>query len=149
MTRALIIKAVDEGNSYRAAAALSGRRSALAVSNLVTRFNREGIKALHSKNRGKTSKYTTETRQKIIDTFLLPPDRKMDGTATWSLTTLQKKLEKIDAGYFSRFTLWKVLHEAGYSFQKDRTWVKTGIVRRNRGGAMVEVADPDAEAKKN
>jgi len=90
----------------------------------------------------------TRKRQKIINTFLSPPDRKRDGTATWSLSLLQKKLAKTEMGHISIYTLWKILHEADYTFQKDRTWIKTGIVNRKRKGVVVEIEDPDAEAKK-
>ena len=68
--------------------------------------------------------------------------------AHWSLSTLQGYLEKTEIGHVSTYTLWKILHNASYSFQKDRTWIKTGIVNRKRHGKVVEVEDPDAEAKK-
>jgi hypothetical protein len=40
-----------------------------------------------------------------------------------------------------------VLHDAGWVWQKDRTWCKTGTVTRKRKGIAVEVTDPEAEAK--
>ncbi len=49
----------------------------------------------------------------------------------------------------SRETLLIVLHEAGWSWQKDRSWCETGKVKRVRKAGIVEVTDPDAEAKKH
>jgi hypothetical protein len=48
----------------------------------------------------------------------------------------------------STYTIWGALHEAGWSWQKDRTWCETGKVERKRNGEVVEVTDPDAVAKK-
>jgi hypothetical protein len=48
----------------------------------------------------------------------------------------------------STYTIWAVLHDAGITWQKDRTWCETvrAIRKRNRG--EVKVQDPDATAKK-
>src|SRR5262249_57147217 len=48
----------------------------------------------------------------------------------------------------STFTLWDVLHEAGYSYQQTRTWCPTGTARRKRKAGVAAVTDPDAEPKK-
>jgi transposase len=42
------------------------------------------------------------------------------GTATWSLTLLRRALGKkgLKVG---RFTVWTVLREAGFTWQRDRT----------------------------
>jgi metal-dependent amidase/aminoacylase/carboxypeptidase family protein len=48
-------------------------------------------------------------------------------------------------------TIWKVLKEAGFEWQRTRSWCETGKVKRKRkksGEVVVEVTDPDAEAKK-
>ena len=45
-------------------------------------------------------------------------------------------------------TIGRVLHEAGYSWQSDRSWCQTGQVERQRKSGVVIVTDPDAEAKK-
>jgi hypothetical protein len=47
-------------------------------------------------------------------------------------------------------TIWKVvLKEAGFEWQRTRSWCETGRVKRKRkNGEVVEVTDPDAEAKK-
>ncbi len=51
----------------------------------------------------------------------------------------------------STYTIWKVLKEAGFEWQRTRSWGETGKVKRKRkksGEVVVEVTDPDAEAKK-
>ncbi len=40
-----------------------------------------------------------------------------------------------------------VCFDAGWTWQKDRTWCNTGTVPRKRKG-VVEVTDPEAEGKK-
>jgi hypothetical protein len=90
----------------------------------------------------------------ILREFYRKPDRERDGTATWSLTTLQRALRRAADGlpFVSSYTIWVVLHEAGLSWQRDRSWCKTGAAmrRRKRGGVVVdvEVHDPDTVAKK-
>ena len=48
----------------------------------------------------------------------------------------------------STFTLWNTLHEAGYSWQQDRSWLQTGQAKRKRKAGVVTVTDPDTVAKK-
>jgi hypothetical protein len=48
----------------------------------------------------------------------------------------------------STYVIWRVLRETGWTWQKDRTWCKTGVVIRKRKGVAVEVTDPEAEGKK-
>jgi len=78
------------------------------------------------------------------------PDPQQDGTATWSLLSLQKALRKAEDGLpkVSAHTIGKVLHEAGLSWQRTRSWTQTGQVVRQRKGKQVMVIDGDAEAKK-
>jgi hypothetical protein len=79
------------------------------------------------------------------------PDREQDGTATWSLTTLQRSLRAAPDGLptISTYTIWVVLHEAGLTWQRTRSWCATGKVKRRRKGAVVEITDPDAGPKKH
>jgi transposase len=79
-----------------------------------------------------------------------PPDRETDGTATWSVSTLQRALRRATDGLptVSRETIWTALHEAGWSWQKDRSWCQTGTVLRKRKAGIVEVTDPDTTPKK-
>ena len=62
-----------------------------------------------------------------------------------------KVLRQADDGLpqVSTETIGRVLHEAGYSWQADRTWCHTGQVERKRNVGVVTVTDPDTEAKKN
>jgi hypothetical protein len=48
----------------------------------------------------------------------------------------------------STYTIWKTLHQVGWSWQQDRTWCETGKVKRKRKEGLVEVVDPDAIPKK-
>jgi hypothetical protein len=50
--------------------------------------------------------------------------------------------------HVSRDTISGVLHTAGLSWQRTRTWCETGVsLRKGKHGTHV-VVDPDAEAKK-
>src|SRR5436189_76276 len=73
-----------------------------------------------------------------------------DGTATWSLSLLQKALRQADDGLpkVSTSTIWRTLHEAGLSWQKSRTWCETGVAMRKRKHGVVRVSDPDAAVKR-
>ena len=78
------------------------------------------------------------------------PTPDQDGTATWSLTTLQRSLRQAADGLpnVSTYTIWQTLHDAGISWQQSRTWCATGQVKRQRTSGVVTVTDPDTEAKK-
>jgi transposase len=148
VARAKTLLAVAQGSSYVQAARAAGRKSGDAVSHLVARFNEEGLPSvipLHGG--GPAPLYGPEQRQFILAQALRPPDREQDGTATWSLKCLQQTLRQELPG-ISTYTIWCVLHEAGLSWQKSRTWCQTGQVQRLRKNGPVTVTDPDAEAKK-
>jgi len=89
--------------------------------------------------------------ERILREFHRTPDREQDGTATWSLTTLQRVLRAAPDGLpaVSTATILQVLWEAGYTWQRDRTWCSTGTVRRKRKAGVVTVVDPDAAPKKS
>jgi transposase len=151
VARAKALLAVAEGQTYTAAARAAGRRSNDAVSQLVSRFNREGLAAIEpGHGGGPRIVYGVEARKRILAEFERQPDRERDGTATWSLSTLQRALREAADGLpdVSTYTIWCVLHDAGWTWQKDRTWCRTGTVTRKRKGVVVEVTDPEAEAKK-
>src|SRR5216683_4001515 len=155
VARAKALLAVAQGASFTAAAVFAGRRSGRGVATLVARFNRTGLAALDSRHGGgPPSQYGPAERERILREFRRSPDRERDGAATWSLTTLQRALQRAPDGlpFVSTYTIWIVLHEAGLSWQRDRSWCKTGAAmrRRKRGGVVVEVEvhDPDAVAKK-
>ena len=155
VARAKVLLAVANGASYTAAAQLAGRRTGDAVAALVSRFNRQGLTALEPRHSGGPAVlYDAAAKERILTEFRRPPDRQLDGTVTWSLTTLQRALRCGPDGLpgISTYTIWLVLHEAGLSWQRDRSWCKTGaaIRRRKHGGVVVEVEvhDADAVAKK-
>jgi transposase len=74
----------------------------------------------------------------------------MAGTNTWSLTTLQKALRKAEDGLpeISTERIWVILQEAGFRWQKSRSWCETGQVIRKRKRGVVTITDPDATPKK-
>ncbi len=151
VARAKALLAVAEGRDYTEAARLAGRRSGDAVSHLVSRFNQEGIAALEPRHGGgPIPTYTAKERERILAEVRRTPDREADGTATWSLSTLQRALRGAADGLpgISRDTIWCVLRDAGLSWQRDRSWCDTGTVMRRRKGGPVEVTDRDATAKK-
>lgn len=148
VTRAKQLLAVAEGSSYVKAAQAAGRKSGDAVSRLVARFNQEGVASVIPVHAGgPSSLYGPKQREYIVAQARRPPDREQDGTATWSLKCLQQAMRQELPG-LSTYTIWCVLHEAGLSWQKSRTWCQTGSVLRQRKEGPVIVTDADAEAKK-
>lgn len=150
--RAKLLLAVDSGRSHSAAARSVGRKSNDAVTHLVSRFNREGLAALSPRSSGGSEPtYGVLECERILREFRRTPDRQRDGTAQWSLSTLQRALRRAPDGLprVSTHTIWKVLQEAGYRFGRDRTWCDTGVVERRRKGGVVQVVDPDAAPKKS
>jgi len=151
VAHAKLLLLVADGTSYTEAAHTIGRLSGDAVSKLVARFNQEGLAAIEPRHGGGPPiTYGAEERQRILAEFAREPDRERDGTATWSLSTLQRALRSAPDGLptVSTYTIFQVLHDTGWTWQKDRTWCKTGTVVRKRKRGTVEVTDPDAEAKK-
>jgi transposase len=151
VARAKALVAVADGQTYQAAAAAAGRRSNDAVAQLVARFNQLGVAAVvPGHGGGAAPTYTSVERERILAEVQRPPDREQDGTATWSLTTLQRALRRAPDGLpqVSTYTIWWVLHDAGFSWQQSRTWCQTGKALRKRKSGVVEVTDPDAEPKK-
>lgn len=150
--RAKIVLSVSQGKDYQAAAAEVGRRDGDRVSALVKRFNDEGLGALASRHGGgPTVKYGVAERERILQEIRRKPTCEQDGTATWSLSTLQRCLREADDGLatVSEFTIRKVLLEAGYSWQGSRTWCQTGQAVRQRKTGTIVVTDPDSEVKKS
>ncbi len=153
VTRAKILLSVASGLDYQQAARSAGRKSGDAVSALVSRFNQEGLDALvprRSSQSGFQTQYGDEEKARILREFKREPDAEQDGTTTWSLTTLQRALRAAEDGLpqVSTYTILNVLHEAGYTWQRDRTWSQTGQAVRKRKSGKVVVTDPDTEAKK-
>jgi transposase len=117
----------------------------------VARFNREGVAAVEPRHGGGPRvTYGATERARILAEVQRPPDRERDGTATWSLATLQRALRRAEDGLprVSTYTIWCVLREADLSWQRDRSWCHTGLAMRRRKHGDVEVHDPDATAKR-
>ena len=152
VARAKALLAVADGAPFTAAARAAGRRSGVAVKHLVARFNVEGLAAVDPRHGGGPPlQYGAVERERILREFRRPPDRQRDGTATWSLTTLQRALRTAPDGLpgVSTWTILLTLWEAGYTWQQDRTWCPTGTARRKRrDGTVVAITDPDATPKK-
>jgi transposase len=151
VARAKMLLAVAEGKSYGEAARAAGRTSNDAVTHLVSRFNQEGLAALVPRHSGGAPVvYGAQERERILQEARRQPDPAQDGTATWSLATLQRTLRQAADGlpHVSTYTIWATLHDAGLSWQQSRTWCDTGQVKRRRKSGVVTVTDPDTEAKK-
>jgi transposase len=150
--RAKEILAVAAGHGYTEAGRLAGLKSGDPVSKLVERFNQEGLQAIQPKHGGGSAiKYSAVERERVLAEARRQPDPEQDGTNTWSLTTLQKALQKAPDGLptISTERIWVILQEAGFRWQKSRTWCETGQVARKRKRGVARVVDPDATPKKN
>ena len=151
VARAKSLLAVAEGKTYGEAAQAAGRRSDDAISQLVSRFNQEGLVAIEPRHGGGPQPVYSITEQaRIFAEARRTPDREQDGTASWSLSTLQQALRRAGDGLpqVSTFTIWMTLRQAGWSWRQDRTWCDTGKVKRKRKDGIAEVNDPDATPKK-
>jgi len=152
VARAKEILAVADRHSYTQAAQMAGRKSGDAVSHLVEQFNQEGMAAIQPRHGGGPKrKYNAVEHERVLTEARRPPDPEKDGTNTWSLTTLQKALRKAEDGLpeISTERIWVILQEAGFRWQKSRSWCETGQVVRKRKRGVVTVIDPDATPKKS
>jgi transposase len=146
--RAQAILAVKAGKTYTQAARLAGYKSGDSVSQLVERFNQQGVAALLiAAGRGRKGTYTAEQRQRILQEFERTPEREADQTASWSLMTLRNALRREALPQVGVSTVREVLQEAGYRFGKTRTWCPTGTAIRVRKAGTVTVQDPKAAEK--
>lgn len=146
---ATALLAIARGEALAAAAREAGLRSGSAVAALVERFNQRGLGALSiAPGRGRKPTYGPTERAQIVATAQRPPDRKTDGTATWSLSTLEKTLRRDAFPRVGATTIRRVLEAAGSSYQKTRTWCPTGTAQRKRKAGVVTVVDPQTEEKR-
>jgi transposase len=119
------------------------------VADLVARFNRHGLAAVRiAAGRGRKPTYTPAARARIIAMAQRDPDRRADGTGTWSLSTLQRKLRTTGFPELGTSTIRRVLQDAGSSYQRTRTWCPTGTAQRKRKAGVVTVVDPHTERKR-
>jgi hypothetical protein len=156
VARARALLALAAGATLTAAASRAGFRSPRGVADLVRRFLREGLQVVAGRHGGgPVINYGPPQQARMLKEFRRTPDREPDGTATWSLSTLQRALRQAPDGLpaVSTFTIFQTLHRAGYSCQKNRTWCHTGTAlrkRKRRDGAteVVKVTDPQADEKR-
>jgi transposase len=144
--------AVVTGKSYTEAAATAGRRTGDTVARWVSEFNQQGLVALeHRHGGGPVRKYGQAERERILAEARRQPTPEQDGTATWSLRLLCQALRQAVDGLptVSEDTIRTVLLEAGFSWQRTRSWCQTGQVVRKRKSGPVAVRDPDSEPKKS
>ena len=152
VVRAKRLLLVAQGSSYQDAIHAVRRRNREAAPLLVARFNQEGLAALTPRHGGgRTPVYGEAERHRILTEFARTPQPETDGTAPWSLSTLQKAVRPAPDGLpsVSTYTLWQVLRDAGQTPQQNRTWCQTGTVLRKRKDGIVTVTDPDTDAKKS
>jgi len=144
--------AVAAGRTYTEAAAVAGSKTGDTVARWLSAFNRQGLAGLERKHGGGPArKYGTAERERILAEVRRQPTPEQDGTATWSLQLLCRALRRAADGLptVSEDTIRTVLLEAGFTWQRSRSWCQTGQVVRKRQGGPVTVCDPDAAAKKS
>jgi transposase len=147
--RAGALLAVAAGLPYVQAAQQGGFRSAGTVGYLVRRFNRQGLEALDiADGRGRKPSYDEAARAQIVATAQRTPDRRRDGSATWSLSLLKRALRQAGLPLIGATTIRRVLQDAGSSYQRTRTWCPTGTAIRKRKDGPVQVVDPLTEQKR-
>jgi transposase len=149
LRRATALLAVVHGEGFAAAARQAGLASGTTVAELVARFNRRGLAAVSiAGGRGRKPTCDPPARARIVATAQRPPERKTDGTATWSLSTLERTLRREGLPRLGATTIRRVLEAAGSSYQKTRTWCPTGTAERKRKSGIVRVTDPQTEEKR-
>jgi len=147
--RAKALLAVAAGKSRTQASQEAGL-SREAVTQVVKGFNQRGLDILSiAAGRGRKLSYTSEQQARIVAELQREPNRKADQTATWSLMTLRAALRKTDLPEIAAETIRQVLHEAGYSYQCTRSWVRTGYAIRKRKSGTVTTYDPQTPEKKD
>ena len=147
--RALAVLAVAQGAPFARAAQQAGFQSGTTIANLVSRFNQHGLGALSiAPGRGRKPTYEAAARARIVALAQRAPDRRADGTATWSLSTLERTLRREAFPRLGATTIRRVLQDAGSSYQQTRTWCPTGTAERKRKSGVVRVTDPQTEEKR-
>ena len=110
MRRATALLAVARGGVFILAAREAGLHSGTTVADLVARFNRVGLAAVRiAPGRGRKSAYPRSARAQIVATAQRQLDRRTDGTATRSLSTLQRALRRAALPRVGTSTIRRVL----------------------------------------
>jgi transposase len=147
--RATALLAVARTGVFIHAAREAGLHSGTTVADLVARFNQHGLAAVRiASGRGRRPTYPASARAQIVATAQRSPDRRTEGTATWSLSTLQRTLRRGSFPTLGTSTIRRMLHDAGSSYQRTRTWCPTGTAQRKRKAGVVTVVDPQTEVKR-
>jgi transposase len=147
--RARALLAVAAGASFTQAARTAGFSDDRGVAKLVARFQQRGLAALNiAAGRGRRPTYDVAARGRIVATAQRMPERRRDGTATWSLSTLRRTLRREGLPRVGTSTIRRVLADAGSSYQRTRTWCPTGTAERKRKSGVVRVVDPQTEEKR-
>jgi transposase len=147
--RAKALLAVAAGKSRTAAGQEAGL-SREGVSQVVKGFNQRGLDILTiAAGRGRKPTYTSQQQARIIAEVQREPDREQDQSATWSLMLLRQALRDTDLPEIAAETIRQVLHEAGYSYQRTRSWVRTGYAIRKRKSGTVTTYDAETPGKKD
>jgi transposase len=147
--RARVILAVASGEKFTEAAQQVGLKSGDGVGKLVKRFNAHSLGALWiAAGAGRKLTYTSQQRGRIVAELQREPDREQDQTGTWSLMTLRTALRKGVLPKVGVSTIREVLHEAGYSYQRTRSWIRTGYALRKRKSGTVTTYDEQTPEKK-
>lgn len=146
--RAKALLAVAEGKTLTQAG-MSAQLSREGVSQLVERFNQRGLAVLLiAPRRGRKPTYDAEVRARVVQEVQRQPDRVSDQVAVWSLKLLQRALRRAGLPSIGATTIGRILHEEGYSLQRDRTWCHTGTALRVRKDGVYRIHDPQAQKKK-
>jgi len=148
--RARAVWVVSVGQSFAPAARAAGFCSGSTVANLVTRFNQHGVTVLGIAEGRRKRKPTDDPEQRsvIVATAQVQRERRTDGMATWSLSTLQRRLRRAGLTRVGTSMIRRVLTDAGSAYQRTRTWCPTGTVQRTRKAGVVTVVDPRTEEKR-
>ena len=111
--RAIALLAVARTGVFIHAAREASLHSGTTVADLVARFNRHGLVALRiARGRGLRPTYSATERARIVATAQHEPDRRTDGTATWSLTMLQRSLRRAGLPQVGTSAIRRVLQDA-------------------------------------
>jgi hypothetical protein len=147
--RAHALLTVARGHPFAQAARPAGCRSGTAVADRVARFHRRGMAALTiAPGRGRQPTSDMARRAASVATAQRAPDRRADGTATWSRGTLQRTVRRGAFPQLGATTIRRVREDAGRSSQRTRTWCPTGTAQRTRTTGVVTVVDPQTEEQR-
>jgi transposase len=98
-------------------------RSARCVRTWIKRFNAAGLLGLFDQCRsGRPREYTAEQALQVVQIATTPPKQLGVPVNTWSLSHLQRYLEKTSVGRLCRETIRGILNEQGISYQKAQRW---------------------------